>query len=100
MFTKNIYWFYPKAISPHICDQIIKLGNWYKEDLAVTSAQIDKDLSKEEEIKELNKVRNSRIAWIPHMYWFDIWFNKKNSMIVRVSYSRMGNWEYRLRNFE
>ena len=31
---------------------------------------------------------------------FDIWFNKKNSMIVRVSYSRMGNWEYRLRNFE
>jgi PKHD-type hydroxylase len=76
VFTKNIYWFYPRAISPHICDQIIKLGNWYKEDLAVTSAQIDKDLSKEEEIKELNKVRNSRIAWIPHMYWFDIWFNK------------------------
>ena len=31
---------------------------------------------------------------------FDIWFDKKNSMIIRVSYSRMGNWEYRLRNFE
>ena len=31
---------------------------------------------------------------------FDIWFDKKNSMIVRVSYSRMGNWEYRLKNFE
>ena len=31
---------------------------------------------------------------------FDIWFNKKDSMIVRVSYSRMGNWEYRLKNFE
>ena len=31
---------------------------------------------------------------------FDIWFNKKSSMIIRVSYSRMGNWEYRLKNFE
>ena len=31
---------------------------------------------------------------------FDIWFDKKNSMIIRVSYSRMGNWEYRLKNFK
>ena len=31
---------------------------------------------------------------------FDIWFDKKSSMIVRVSYSRMGHWEYRLKNFE
>ena len=31
---------------------------------------------------------------------FDIWFDKKSSMIVRVSYSRMGNWEYRLKNFD
>ena len=31
---------------------------------------------------------------------FDIWFDKKSSMIVRVSYSRMGNWEYRLKSFK
>tara|TARA_B110001452_G_scaffold158988_1_gene132290 strand:- start:836 stop:1513 length:678 start_codon:yes stop_codon:yes gene_type:complete len=31
---------------------------------------------------------------------FDIWYDKKNSIIVRVSYSRMGNWEYRLKGFE
>ena len=31
---------------------------------------------------------------------FDIWFDKKNSMIIKVSYSRMGDWEYRLKNFE
>ena len=29
---------------------------------------------------------------------FDIWFDKKNSIIIRVSYSRMANWEYRLKN--
>ena len=31
---------------------------------------------------------------------FDIWFDQKNSMIIKVSYSRMGDWEYRLKNFE
>ena len=31
---------------------------------------------------------------------FDIWFDKKSSMIIRVSYSKMGNWEYRLKDFE
>ena len=31
---------------------------------------------------------------------FDIWFDKKSSMIIRVSYSRMGNWEYRLKSIK
>ena len=31
---------------------------------------------------------------------FNIWFDKKSSMIIKVSYSRMGNWEYRLKNFD
>ena len=31
---------------------------------------------------------------------FDIWFDKKSSMILKVSYSRMGNWEYRMKSFD
>ena len=31
---------------------------------------------------------------------FDIWFNKKNALILKVEYSKMGNWEYRVKNFE
>jgi len=31
---------------------------------------------------------------------FDIWFDKKTGLIVKVKYSRMGEWEYRLKNFE
>ena len=31
---------------------------------------------------------------------FDIWIDKKTSLIVKVTYQRMGNWEYRLKNFE
>ena len=31
---------------------------------------------------------------------FDIWFDKKTGLILKVKYSRMGNWEYRLKKFE
>ena len=31
---------------------------------------------------------------------FDIWFDKKNTLILKVAYSRLGNWEYRVKNFE
>ena len=31
---------------------------------------------------------------------FDIWFDKKNALILKVTYSRLGNWEYRVKNFE
>ena len=31
---------------------------------------------------------------------FDIWYDRKNAMIVKVAYKRMGNWEYRLKNYD
>ena len=31
---------------------------------------------------------------------FDIWFDKKNALILKVAYSRMGSWEYRVKKFE
>ena len=31
---------------------------------------------------------------------FDVWYNSENNLILKVSYSKMGNWEYRLKNFE
>tara|TARA_B100000700_G_scaffold224397_1_gene247412 strand:+ start:30 stop:710 length:681 start_codon:yes stop_codon:yes gene_type:complete len=31
---------------------------------------------------------------------FDIWYNPKTNLIIKVAYSKMGNWEYRLKNFE
>ena len=31
---------------------------------------------------------------------FDIWFDKKNALILKVAYSHLGNWEYRVKNFE
>ena len=31
---------------------------------------------------------------------FNVWYDQNRSLIVKVSYSRMGNWEYRLKNIE
>ena len=31
---------------------------------------------------------------------FDIWLDKSSGLILKVKYSRMGDWEYRLKNFE
>ena len=31
---------------------------------------------------------------------FDIWLDKKTLLIVKVSYERMGNWKYQLKNVE
>ena len=43
--------------------------------------------------KDMSLPKNKRLD-------FDIWFEKKSSLILKISYSRMGNWEYRLKNFE
>ena len=31
---------------------------------------------------------------------FDIWFDKENALILKVAYSLMGNWEYRVKKIE
>ena len=31
---------------------------------------------------------------------FDIWFDKSTGLILKVKYSRMGDWEYRLKSYE
>ena len=31
---------------------------------------------------------------------FDIWFDEKNNLILKVAYKRMGYWEYRLKDYK
>ena len=31
---------------------------------------------------------------------FDIWLDKKKNLILKIAYTRMGKWEYRLKSFE
>ena len=43
--------------------------------------------------KDMSLPKNKRLD-------FNIWYDQESSMIIKVAYSRMGNWEYRLKNFE
>ena len=43
--------------------------------------------------KDMSLPKNKRLD-------FDIWYDQKNTRIIKVSYSRMGNWEYRLKIIE
>ena len=43
--------------------------------------------------KDMNISKDKRLD-------FDIWYDKKKAIIMKVTYSRMGNWEYRLKNYE
>ena len=43
--------------------------------------------------KDMSIPKNKRLD-------FNIWLDKKSSMIVRVTYSRMGSWEYRLKSLK
>jgi hypothetical protein len=31
---------------------------------------------------------------------FDVWFEKESALILKVTYSRLGEWEYRVKNYE
>ena len=43
--------------------------------------------------KDMNLPKDKRLD-------FDIWYNHQSSMILKIAYSRMGDWEYHLKNFD
>ena len=95
------------------------IGNWWSHKILQTDSQISpiSGSIKEQVVTFIGKEKiqqygqtyevdhfklNSKDMSLPKdkRLDFDVWFDKKNSMIIKVSYSRMGNWEYRLKNFE
>ena len=95
------------------------IGNWWSHKILQTNSQISpisgsikeqivtfvgkEKIEQNGQIYEVDHFKlNSKDMSLPKdkLLDFDIWFDKKNSMIIKVSYSRMGNWEYRLKNFE
>ena len=95
------------------------IGNWWSHKILQTNSQISpvSGSIKEQVVTFVGKEKiqqNGQTYEVDHFKLnskdmslpkdkrldFDIWFDKKNSMIIKVSYSRMGNWEYRLKNFE
>ena len=95
------------------------IGNWWNHKILQTNSQISpisgsikeqvvtfmgrekiKQYGKTYEVDHFKLISKNMSLPKDKRLNFDIWFDKKSSMIIKVSYSRMGNWEYRLKNFE
>ena len=95
------------------------VGNWWSHKILQTDSQISPisgSIKKQvvtfigkEKIEQYGKVYNvdrfnlkSKDMTLPKdkRLDFDIWYEPETAQIIRVSYSRMGNWEYRLKHFE
>ena len=77
-------------ISGSIKEQIVTFIG--KENISINGKQYETDhfklTSKDASLPEDKKLN------------FDIWLDKKTSVIVKITYKRMGNWEYRLKNLQ
>ena len=95
------------------------VGNWWSHQILQTSSQISPisgsikeqvvTFIRKEKIEQYGKVYDvnhftlkSKDMSLPKdkRLDFNIWYDQENYQIIRVSYSRMGNWEYRLKNSE
>ena len=95
------------------------IGNWWSHKILQTSSQISpiSGSIKEQIVTFIGKEKiqlygktyevehfklTSKDMTIPKdkRLNFDIWFDKENALILKVAYSRMGNWEYRVKKFE
>ena len=94
------------------------IGNWWNSKILETNTQIS-PLSgsvKKQEVKYINKDEveyKSKKIKLYHFKLkstedlpddkkldFDIWLDKNKNLIFKVKYNRLGNWEYRLKNYE
>ena len=94
------------------------IGNWWNAKILETKTQIS-PLSgsiKKQEVKFTNEdqveYKNKKIKLSQFKLKstedlpddkkldFDIWLDKNKNLIFKVKYNRLGNWEYRLKNYE
>ena len=95
------------------------VGNWWNHKILQTDSQISPVSGSikeqvvtfvgKEKIQQYGKIYNvhrftlkSKNMSLPKdkRLDFNIWYDQESTMIIKVAYSRMGDWEYRLKNFE
>ena len=102
-----------------ISDTSSIIGNWWNHDILEAKSQISPlsgSIKKQivsyigEEIIKINKTKyitkhykiiskNSNTPENKKLN-FDIWYDEEKNLIIKVSYEKLGNWEYKLKNYE
>ena len=102
-----------------ISDTSSIIGNWWNHDILEAKSQISPlsgSIKQQivsyigEEIIKINKTKyitkhykiiskNSNTPENKKLN-FDIWYDEEKNLIIKVSYEKLGNWEYKLKNYE
>ena len=77
-------------ISGSIKEQVVTFIGKEKIDLYGKTYEVDHFKLRS---KDMNLPKDKRLD-------FDIWYNHQSSMILKIAYSRMGDWVYHLKNFD
>lgn len=86
MNYRNIYWYFKKALSDEICNEILKIGIKKNKQVAIVGD------SKKIKIKDLKKIRNSNIAWLDYK-----WIYKEIHPYINTANKNSGwnfQWDY------
>jgi PKHD-type hydroxylase len=91
MNLENYYWYFTSAISPKLCDDIIKYGLAHNEILARTGDYGDKELTKDQ-VRDMKRKRNSDIVWLS-----EPWIYKELQPYIEKANQNAGwnfKWDY------
>ena len=97
MNLKNYFWYFSKALSPRLCDQIYKYATGRQTDKAVIGIMnTDRDLTSNPltsvERKSMKKKRDSNIAWLD-----EEWINREINPYINIANKNAGwnfQWDY------
>ena len=72
MVLKDYFWYFSKALSPQICDEIKKFAlNKKKKELALTGNLKSNNLSKKD-IESMKKIRHSNVVWLNEGWLYNL----------------------------
>ena len=100
MNLKNYYYYFQSALSPKLCDEIIKYGTSHKPEMAITGGVEKEDGSgrkadgslKKSVINNVQKKRKSDIVWLN-----DRWIYKEVQPYIHEANKKAGwnfDWDY------
>ena len=87
MNLQNHYWYFTGALTPKFCNEVLQYGKKHQEQIARTGG-FDKEKLSKEEIKNIQKKRNSNIAWLN-----DRWIYREIQPYIRMANEKAG-WNF------
>ena len=93
MNLKNYYYYFKSALSPKICDEILKYGKLHQPEMAILGGKENqikknKNLFKKKDIKNIQKKRKSDVVWLS-----DAWIYKEIHPFIHEA-NKSAGWNF------